>query len=135
MAHLLAGLEFARVDQLKEAETYLDQAFTMAPQPPEHPAVLASGLYRAAIWPWHSAFQPHPRASQAVENLRDCLGGSPVAEEIKAFLALRWALKLMRHGQMSRSTSYLQEAGLLLTRKNFFNWRTARMMFGAVIRP
>jgi hypothetical protein len=135
MTHLLAGLEFARVGKLKETEAYLNQAFTIAPQPPEHPAVLASGLYRAAVWPWHRAFEPHPQAGQAVENLRDCLGGSPVAEEIKAFLALRGALKLMRQGQVSQSASSLQEARLLLKRKNFFNWRTVRMIFSAVIKP
>lgn len=135
MAHLLAALEFARSDAVSSAQKYVSRAFELLPTPDRHPAVLASGLYRAAMFPWHSAFRRHPLAEQALDNLSQCLLGTTAQREILAFLNLRRACTVARQGDWPSTGNYLTRIGYLPGRKSFYNWRTARMMLGAIVKP
>lgn len=130
MAHLLAGLEFARVGQTDTAQIYVSRAFEIAPQPVHHPAVLASGLYRAAVYPWHNATRPHPLAQQALDNFSQCLTDTPKKQEILECLSLYRALKLFRQGRWQQA-----HAGIFVNKKTLFNLRTAKMMASALLKP
>ncbi len=135
MAHLLAGLEFARSNMLNPAQKYVGRAFEIMPVPSRHPAVLASGLYRTAMFPWHSAFRPHPLARQALDNLSQCLTDTPLKRDIEGYLNLCRGLRLVRQGKWTETHGYVTQAGHLIGRESFYNWRTARMLLGAIVKP
>lgn len=135
MAHLLAGLEFARSDVMASADRYVGRAFEILPVPARHPAVLASGLYRAATFPWHSAFRRHPLARQALDNLSQCLTDTPFKRDILGYLNLCRAFRLVRQGKWTEMRRYMTQADHLIKRESFYNWRTVRMLLGAMIKP
>ncbi len=135
MAHLLAGLEFARSNMPDPAQKYVGRAFEILPGSARHPAVLASGLYKTAMFPWHSAFRPHPLARQALDNLSQCLTDTPLKREILGYLNLCRVFKLVRQGKCGEMRGYVTQAGHLIGRKSFYHWRTARMLLGAMIKP
>jgi hypothetical protein len=135
MAYLLAGLEFARAGDTPKAHAHVEHAFEILPTPTRHPAVLASGLYRAAVFPWHSAFQRHPLAGRALDNIGLCLTDTPAKRDIQGQLNLCRACKRARRGQWVNINEHLTKASPLIGRKSFYNWRTARMILGAMIKP
>ncbi len=134
MTHLLAGLEFARAGQLATTQVYVERAFSLNPQPEKHPAVLASGLFKTATYPWHSAFRPHPAAQQALDNLSGCLDDSSIKRQVLGYLCLYQALRRLRQGHWERSGHYLARGKALLNGRDFFNWRCVRMMLGAILK-
>ncbi len=134
MAHLLAGLEFARAGDVPAAQTYVNRAFLINPKPAKHPAVLASGLYRTAAFPWHSAFRQHPLARQALDNISQCLADTPVKPDIPGYLNLCRAFRLIKQGHWTEMYGYLVRSGHLIKQESFYNWRTARMMLGALVK-
>jgi hypothetical protein len=134
MNHLRAALEFARVGQGDNACRYLDQAFQNCPQPRQHPAVLASALFKTATYPWHSAFQVHPQAEQALDNVCIYLDDTPLKQQIQGFLNLYQALRQIRQGHLEKTHHYLSQALHLLRHRDFFHWRSARMMLGAILK-
>jgi hypothetical protein len=134
MAHLLAGLEFARAGRLAQAKSYVDCAFEFSPVPRKHPAVLASGLHKTAAFPWHTAFATHPKAEQTLDNLSQCLNGSGEQGRILGFLHLLRALKSLRQGQWTEFRRRVSQAAETLKGRDFLDWRSARMMLAAVVK-
>jgi len=135
MTYLWAALEFARMNQLTNAQIYSQQAYRLTPQPRKHPAVLASGLYQTAAYPWHSAFTPHPLARQALDNLGQSLDLTPESRRVKGHLYLYRALKALQQGEWRLMSRYLPEAKPILNRQDLFDWRLARMAAGAILKP
>lgn len=134
MNHLLASLEFARAGQVSSVQQYLERAFEICPHPQKHPAVLASALFKTATHPWHSAFQSHPEAQHALDNLSFCLNDSPIKRRIQAHLYLYQALKQGRQGQWRKLSHYLSQAMAPSSYRTFVNWRSIRMMLGAIVK-
>ncbi len=129
MSHLRAGLEFARSGQLATAQEYIAEAFNLCPHPAQHPAVLASGLFQTATYPWHSAFQPHPQAQVALANLSTCLGQGTVQRRVRGYLHLYQALRRLRQGRRPRLGQ------VRLAHRDFLQWPALRMMLAALLKP
>lgn len=134
MGHLRAALEFARNGQLSASKTYIAQAFHLSPQPQSHPAVLASALYQQAVHPWHSAFNPHPQAATALDNLLLSLGDSSVELRIRGYLTLYRAVKSFQKGAWREGRERITQATASLSRQDVMHWRLARMMLGAMLK-
>jgi hypothetical protein len=134
MANLLAGLEFARADRVAQAQSYVDRAFQFNRDRKRHPAVLVSGLFKAATHPWHTAFRPHSQAEQTLDNLSRCLHGSLDKRRLLGYLHLYRALKSLRGRKPSETRHFLSLAGGTLSRRDLLDWRSARMMLSAVLR-
>jgi glycosyltransferase involved in cell wall biosynthesis len=134
MAHLLAALEFARAAQLETARLYVERAFSLDPSPEKHPAILASGLFKTASYPWHNAFRLHPESQRALDNLSACLYDTPIKRRVLGYLCLYRALRLIRQGHWAKIHHYLVEARTLLNPQDFFDWRSARMILGAILK-
>lgn len=132
--HLLAALEFARAGQVAAMQSYAERAFGLNAQPCNHPAVLASGLYQAAVYPWHSAFRTHPQAQQALDNLSTALTGSPAQRRVLGYLYLYRALRGLRQGNLGQVQQHLSGAKTFLARRDLFDWRSARMSLGAILK-
>jgi hypothetical protein len=134
MAHLLAGLEFARANQSGPAQTFVDRAFEFRPERPKHPAVLAAGLYKTATYPWHTAFTADPLAGQALDNLSQCLTGSLEKRRVLGFLHLQRALKSLRQGRWAEFGQFLSRAGETVVGRDLLDWRSARMILAALVK-
>lgn len=134
MAHLLAVLEFARMGQLSAARQYAEQYFNNLVMPNRHPAVLASSLHKAAVYPWHSAFQPHVQAEQALDNLSNCLTELPPAQNVLGYLFLYRAVRKFRGGAWQPARSHLAKAGAILKNQIIVDWPSARMVLGALLK-
>jgi len=134
MAHLRGGLEFARVGQLNAARQQFAQAFGPDERLPYHPAVLASGLHQAASQPWHNAFRLHPLAQPALDNLSQCLVDSPAQRQVLGYVYLYRAMRSLRALNWRQGQQHLAQAAHLLTGQYLFDWRTARMVLGAILK-
>ncbi len=133
-AHLQAGLEFARMGQLTPAQAHLNQAFELNQTVNRHSAVIASGLYRAAVYPWHSAFKKHPLAATALDNLLVSLTGSPAQQRVAGYLQVYRAAQSVKAGQLNGAKPYFNQSRRLLSTRDWLDWRVARMTLGALVR-
>lgn len=133
-AQLQAGLEFARMGQLASAKNHLEQALDLNKIVKRHAAVIAAGLYRAAVYPWHSAFEPHPLAGVALDNLLYCLNNGREQQRIAGLLQIYRAAQSIKTGQLNRIKPYLNHSRNLLSIRDWLDWQAARMTLAALIR-
>jgi hypothetical protein len=126
MAQLLAGLEYARVNKLTQSQQQFERFF--ANNPPLHPAVLASLLYKTAPRPWHSGFRRHRQAAQALDNISLGLQKTAAGRRVGACLQLYRAMKRLRQGRRP-------DLWPPLTPRDLLDWRVVRMAVGALLRP
>ena len=134
MCHILAGLEFARAEQPDAARTYIECAFRINPRPDNHPAILASGLFKAAAYPWHSAFRWHTSAERALDNLSSGLESTPEGKRVLGYLALYRALRSIRRGRRSGIRNHLSQARNCLGLADWINWYSTRLVVGALLK-
>lgn len=134
MCHILAALEFARADQPEVARTYIERAFQINPRPDNHPAILASGLFKAAAYPWHSAFRWHTGAEKALDNLSQGLESAPEGKQVLGYLSLYRALRSIRQGRRSGIINYLSQARGCLGLRDWFNWYSTRLVVSALLK-
>jgi len=92
-------------------------------------------LFKTASHPWHNAFKPHPQAQQALDNLSICLGNSAAKRRVLGYLCLYRALRQLRQGHWQEINPYLSQTRVLLNNQDFFDWRSVRMMLGAILKP
>lgn len=134
MAHLLASLEFARVGQAPAAQHHLEQTFSRKGIEQKHPAVIASGLYRAATYPWHSAFQPHAQAQQALDIFCQCLAKTPGAQPVLGYLQLNQTLHRLRSFAWQANKQHLNQTFAFLKEHFVLDWPSTRMVLGALLK-
>ncbi len=134
MCHIMAALEFARADQPDAAQTYVEHAFRINPRPDNHPAILASGLFKAAAYPWHSAFRWHTGAEKALDNLSYGLESMPEGKRVLGYLSLYRALRSIRQGHRSGIKNYLSQARSCLGLRDWFNWYSTRLVASALLK-
>lgn len=132
MAHLLAGLEFARVGAVELARTYMVKAFGLGRT--RHAAELASTLSQTAFRPWYSGFREHPQAETALDNLSGVLAKIPAARQVCLYLHLYRSLRYSRRAQWPLAYKHWSIAKQNLKPREFLDWRVARMSLGSILR-
>ncbi|RMF03007.1 MAG: glycosyltransferase [Chloroflexi bacterium] len=134
-AWLVAGAEYCRAGQLAEAQNAVERAFEHCAAIDRHPSVMAVGLYRQAVYPWHNAFQEYPHSAAVLDNLSGCLTGSPNRKQVLGYLYLYRAARSARRQNGESFWSYLEQAKRMLGIPKILSWPSVRIILSAWLKP